>query len=211
MKKHFVVFLSLIFSVSSVAFAQTRTVTNRDLEKFRQKRLQAEQQYRENYEKMGFPSPDELERKRLEDQRDLIEFSQRLEVSRLQREAAQAAAENQAILARNQYLQSQLYNSGYPASGYYYGYSPYYGYGGFYNYYPNNGYYPNRGRGAYNQFFYDSSTFRQYNPGFFNLQFPPPRAPQRIYAPATRRIGSPVRSGSANTRITFGGGGIIRH
>ncbi len=39
MKKQIVVILGLIFSVSAVVFAQTKTVTNADLEKFRQKRL----------------------------------------------------------------------------------------------------------------------------------------------------------------------------
>lgn len=39
MKKQIAVLLSLIFSLSVVSIAQTKTVTNADLEKFRQKRL----------------------------------------------------------------------------------------------------------------------------------------------------------------------------
>lgn len=40
--------------------AQTPTVTNADLEKYREKRLAAERELRENYEELGFPSPEEL-------------------------------------------------------------------------------------------------------------------------------------------------------
>ena len=131
MKKITVLFLSFILSVSAVAFAQTKTVTNADLEKFRQKRLQNERSYRENYERLGFPSPAELDRKRIEDEQNLIEFSQQLEAQRLEREALQADAENQALLLQNQYLQSQNGYSNYDSGAYLYGggYLPFnYGY-----------------------------------------------------------------------------------
>lgn len=64
MKKRLLFILCLSFIAVGTSFAQTRTVTNRDLEKFRQKRVEAERDYRENYEKLGFPSPEELERRR---------------------------------------------------------------------------------------------------------------------------------------------------
>ncbi len=167
MKKQFVVLLGLIFSVSGVALAQTKTVTNADLEKFRQKRLQAEREYRQNYEKLGFPSPEEMEKNRIKDQENLIKFSRQLEIQRLEREAAQAEAENQALWMQNQYLQSLANNSEYQSGGYVTGYSPnYYGY---FNRYRTN---------------YRSGYFRNnYPSGFFNLQFPPPRPPQRIRPP----------------------------
>lgn len=169
MKKQFVVLLGLIFSVSGVALAQTKTVTNADLEKFRQKRLQAEREYRENYKKMGFPSPEELEQKRVRDQEELIEFSQRLEIRRLEREAAQAEAENQALWLQNQYLQSSGNNPVYYSGGYFTGYSPYYY--GYFNRYGN--------RGNFRSGYYSNS----YPTGFFNLQFPPPPSPPRIRPP----------------------------
>ena len=75
MKNKTAVFLSFILAFSFSAFAQTKTVTNADLEKFRQKRLQAEREYRENYERLGFPSPEELESKRIADEKELIEYS----------------------------------------------------------------------------------------------------------------------------------------
>ncbi len=132
MRKKTVFLLSLILSVAAVALAQTKTVTNADLEKFRQKRLQNERNYRENYARLGFPSPEELERRRVEDEKNLIEFSRQLETQRLERETLQAEAANQALFLQNQYLQSQGY-SNYNSGRYFYdGYSPYYYGSGYY-------------------------------------------------------------------------------
>ncbi|HEX8287085.1 MAG TPA: hypothetical protein VF556_03770 [Pyrinomonadaceae bacterium] len=68
MKKRLLFILVLSFFVLAPVSAQTRratkTVTNADLEKYRQKRLQSEREYRDNYEKLGFPSPEELQRQR---------------------------------------------------------------------------------------------------------------------------------------------------
>ena len=66
--------------------AQVRTVTNADLEKFRQKRLQAEQEYRDNYERWGFPSPEELDRQREQDRVDNEALAEKLRENRLERE-----------------------------------------------------------------------------------------------------------------------------
>ncbi len=49
----------LVFSLTVVGFAQTRTVTNATLSKFTEKRLAAERDYRDNYQRMGFPSPED--------------------------------------------------------------------------------------------------------------------------------------------------------
>lgn len=78
MKKRLLFILCLCFISASPAVAQTKTktVTNADLEKFRQKRLQNERDYRENYEKLNFPSPDDLarqrEQRRLENEETII-------------------------------------------------------------------------------------------------------------------------------------------
>ena len=167
MKKQIAVFLGLIFSLPVVAFAQTRTVTNSDLEKFRQKRLQAEREYRENYEKWGFPSPEELEARRIESRRELTELSARLEAERLEREALRAEAETDALRAQNDYLQSLVNDSqNYRSNGYIVSYLPY----GYYNYNPfyRSGYFPRRryGRGKYR-----------------NNQLPPIKPPRPIRAP----------------------------
>lgn len=144
MKKQIVVFLGLILTFSSVAFAQTKTVTNADLEKFRQKRLQAEREYRENYARLGFPSPEELEKKRAEDEQNLIEYSQQLEANRLEREAIQAETQNEILRLQNQYLQSQIENQSYDSGAYFSGgYVPFYN--GYYNRLPRRrGFYKNK-------------------------------------------------------------------
>jgi hypothetical protein len=125
MKKQIAVLLSLIFSLSIVSMAQTKTVTNADLEKFRQKRLQAERNYRENYERMGFPSPAELERRNEEDRIQREALSEKLRKERLERESIEAQEErNRAPERQNQYVQNnpdQYYQTG----GYYNNYLPY--------------------------------------------------------------------------------------
>jgi hypothetical protein len=86
MKKQTIFVLGFIFIFSGFVFAQTKTVTNADLEKFRQKRLKAEKDYRENYAEMGFPSPEELERQNAESRRRLNEFADQLREERITRE-----------------------------------------------------------------------------------------------------------------------------
>lgn len=75
----------LIAAVLQVS-AQQRTVTNQDLEKYRSARMLAEKDLRENYAKMGFPSPEELERQRIADAKALDVLSTRLRNERLERE-----------------------------------------------------------------------------------------------------------------------------
>lgn len=119
--------LFLLFFVLAVvplgAYAQTRTATNADLEKFRAERLEAERQYRQNYERLGLPSPEELERRRAESARERTELSARLRAERLQREqlaamAARAAAEpdGSVVIVENGGERSVVY--GYGVYGY---------------------------------------------------------------------------------------------
>lgn len=107
MKKRLLFILSIIIGISGFSFAQTKTVTNMDLEKFRQKRLQAEQDYRENYERLGFPSPEELDRRREQDRQELSQLSERLTNERMQRDAMQREDEY-----RKAQLEIMRYNSG---------------------------------------------------------------------------------------------------
>lgn len=104
MKKRILLVLSLILISSGFAAAQTakRTVTNADLEKFRQKREQAEADYRANYKKLGMPSPEELQKMEAERQVKMAEYSR------------QVTAENQQTanyyLAQANQLKSQIVN-----------------------------------------------------------------------------------------------------
>ncbi|MGI8638841.1 MAG: hypothetical protein ACR2MG_02665 [Pyrinomonadaceae bacterium] len=170
MKKRLLFILGLIFVAANLATAQTKTVTNADLEKFRQKRLQAERDYRENYEKLGFPSPEELERQRVQDRKELSELSARLEKENFEREKKQREdaywqAQNDASRSyNNQYNQGAYYGNGYYSSGYFGAY-PFYGFsGGYYNNYYNNRFGRNRG-------FRRGGNF--YNPIIPGTVFPP--------------------------------------
>ena len=120
MKERIVLVLSLILTVSGIVFAQqekaAKTVTNADLEKFRQKRLQAERDYRENYRKRGMPSPQELERIEAERQRGLDEFARRAQTRRaenadeIRQRAAALKNEMISLDAQIAYLRGQTSN-----------------------------------------------------------------------------------------------------
>ncbi|MEZ5344334.1 MAG: hypothetical protein R2681_02155 [Pyrinomonadaceae bacterium] len=85
---------AMVSMFSYAAFAQTKTITNLDLEKYKQARLNAERELRENYKELGFPSPEELEKQNEESRKALSELSQRLREERLAREAIEAERDN---------------------------------------------------------------------------------------------------------------------
>ncbi|MCB1025071.1 MAG: hypothetical protein KDB79_11810 [Acidobacteria bacterium] len=97
MKRRVLFVLGLVFVFSGLAIAQTKTITNFDLEKYKQKRLQAEKELRENYRELGFPSPKEMEKQNAESRKEMAELSQRLRAERLAREALQYEQENRVI------------------------------------------------------------------------------------------------------------------
>jgi hypothetical protein len=79
------VFIVILMGVS-YAGAQTLEITNADLEKFRAKRLAAEKELRENYAKLGFPSPEERERQAEKEEKARTELVDKLRADRLARE-----------------------------------------------------------------------------------------------------------------------------
>ena len=90
-----VVFVIIVAAVGVCGVAAQRTVTNADLDKYRIQREAAERDYRENYAKMGFPSPEELQRQleqsRLENERLMERWSQeRIELERAEAMRQQA-------------------------------------------------------------------------------------------------------------------------
>lgn len=154
MKKRLLFILCLFFVGSGAAAAQqrrqVRTITNQDLEKFRQTRLQAERDYRENYQKLGFPSPEELNRQREQDRKDRAELAGRIRREDLELEKIKNEAEFQQ--AQIDSLQSNRINQGYAYynNGGYYGSYPLLGYGvGYSNRYFNNGFRRNRFGGVF--------------------------------------------------------------
>ena len=80
--------LIVVFSTVLAAAAQraVRTVTNAELAKFRERRLSAEQEYRDNYERLGMPSPEELDAIRDRDMADRLMISEQLRQARLEKE-----------------------------------------------------------------------------------------------------------------------------
>lgn len=165
MKKRLLFILCLFFvgGSANLSNAQTKTVTNQDLEKFRQTRLQAEREYRENYAKLGFPSPDELEKRREQDGKDRAALAEQIRRENLERERLQNEADyRQAQLTA---LQNNSVNQGYAPAGYYNG--GYYG-GVFAGSYPLYGY---RGYGYGNRYFnypYRRNVFGVRG-GFYNV------------------------------------------
>jgi len=116
MKERILPVLSLILAATGFVFAQTgarKTITNADLEKFRQKRLQAEADYRANYKKLGMPSPEELEEREAERRRRNAEFTQQAETERAQNENYLLARANElktqisSVEAQIRYLRGQ--------------------------------------------------------------------------------------------------------
>ena len=147
MKKQILLILSLILGTTTFSFAQaTRTVTNNDLEKFRQKREQAEAEYRATYKERGLPSPEEIEQREAERQKDLADYAARARASQ-QREDEIRAQSNEFIMQNNYpgaekgsyYGQRPLYQGGQVSVPFLYN-----GYGGYYNGYYGSRYRRNR-------------------------------------------------------------------
>jgi hypothetical protein len=88
--------------VGAVMFtnAQTPTVTNAELEKYRAKRVAAEEELRQKYAEMGFPGPTELERQRNRDYWDKIELGEKLQAQRHEREKLEAERAERERLVR---------------------------------------------------------------------------------------------------------------
>ena len=114
MRRKVLFILCSIFITSGLAYSQTKTITNADLEKYRQKRLAAERDYEQNYDRMGFPSPEELQRQNEESQRDLIEYSEQLRAERVeddnsyQADADALRSQIASVEAQINYLRGEL-------------------------------------------------------------------------------------------------------
>lgn len=127
---------SMFFVLTTVisVTAQKKTITNADLEKYRQERLRAEKDYRENYEKLGFPSPEELAMRNEQSRIEALELADKLREEQLQREWIEVERDKL----------SQVYYAD-PESGVSFG-----GYGSpfFYNYGYGSSFGRHRGRGG---------------------------------------------------------------
>jgi hypothetical protein len=112
-----------------------RTITNADLDKYRVQREAADRDYRENYAKMGFPSPEELRRQLAEDRIANERLVERLSQDRIERERIASEAfrdqqmrESQTVTQPSPEYREYYYNGyGVYGYGYPYPYYPYYG------------------------------------------------------------------------------------
>jgi hypothetical protein len=93
-------FLVLLVVVPAFSQRAKRTVTNQDLEKYRQQRLKAERDYAENYAKMGFPSPEELQKQIEKSRVEREALAARLAAERIQREQIEAELAEAARLSQ---------------------------------------------------------------------------------------------------------------
>lgn len=119
------VILGVIFILATATFAQTRTVTNADLEKYRQARLKAEKDLEERYKEMGFPSPEELRKQAEKDRAEREALAKRLFEERTERERQQAVREAAARAADSvqyYYSDQDRYSPGYFQPYFYPGY-----------------------------------------------------------------------------------------
>lgn len=96
-----------------------KTVTNADLEKFRQSRTRAEADYRENYKQLGLISPEELEKLNQEDAKSREEFARKAREKQQQDQdywqsrARGLRSEIANVDAQIRYLRTQIiHNSG---------------------------------------------------------------------------------------------------
>ena len=85
MKQRVLFFLCVLVGYVGFAAAQSKTVTNADLEKFKQKRLQAEQGLKDYYAKLGL-SEEDIAKQEAADAKAREELSARLRASRLEQE-----------------------------------------------------------------------------------------------------------------------------
>lgn len=105
MKKLTLSFLATL--IATVAgYAQTPTITNNDLAKYRSERLKAEADLRENYAQLGFPSPDERARRDAESVKATAELASKLRAENLERERIEAAQRAQSQPAPIQIVQT---------------------------------------------------------------------------------------------------------
>jgi hypothetical protein len=113
-----------------------RTITNADLDKYRVQREAADRYYRENYEKMGFPSPEELKRQIEEDRIANERLIERWTQERIELQKAEAMRQQAAGATTVVTVPIPDYSGGNANQVIYDG--PFsYGYG--YPYYPNYG------------------------------------------------------------------------
>lgn len=181
---------SLIFALAMAASlaAQTRSVTNASLARYKDDRARAYQEYLENYERLGMPSPAEIERRKDESRTEMQELSQRLRSDNLERQrlAAELLMNARLTAAQSQPVQrvSAPYYDGSFYGGGFYG-DPYWAY--FYGS-------PIYGGGRHNRFGFRRPFFREGYVGGGQWWPTGPRTPSRPMIRTRRPVAQPTFS-----------------
>lgn len=126
MKHRFVFLIFVVLATFIVSFAQTKVVTNDDLEAYKQQRLSADREYRENYAKLGFSSPEEYDRRLTQSRVESEQLSAKLRNERLERERLDAQRQANEQAAAGYYQSIQPVRSYYSDPGYFWSYSTWY-------------------------------------------------------------------------------------
>ena len=119
----------MVFGCVGFADAQAKTVTNADLEKFKQKRIQAEEGLKNYYQKLGLTEED-VAKKQADENKAREELSARLRASRLEQERLEAEARQREAEANATPVTVIVEAQGGVNPGYYTYSSPYYRRGG---------------------------------------------------------------------------------
>ena len=122
MKQRLLFVFCLIFGIGGFVAAQGKLVTNADLERYKQDRLKAEREYRENYARLGLPSPEELDRRREQSRLETEQLSAKLRAERLERERLEAEQQANAQLAAAYYRTLQAGQEQYNEPSYFLSY-----------------------------------------------------------------------------------------
>lgn len=139
--------VGFILAAAIPFLAQTKVVTNATLEKYKQQRMAAEREYRENYERLGLPSPEELERRREQSRVETEALSAKLRAENMERERLVVQRETNERFAAGHYR-----NSAVPVDQVYREPNYFWSYGRRYRYPPRQTYYQQPGYFAGGQF-----------------------------------------------------------
>jgi hypothetical protein len=120
-----------LFTIVALAMAgslaaQTRSITNANLARYKDARVSADREYSENYERLGLPSPEEIDRRIKQRRIDITELAARLRAEDLERDrlAAQLAMNARrsvAHITQIAYEVPPFYDGFFTGGGFFYG------------------------------------------------------------------------------------------
>ena len=195
--------VGLIVASAIVGSGQVLTITNSTLERFQQKRLAGEREYKENYERLGFPSPEELNRQRDEDMNARIVLADQLRTARLEQQRIDLDSRRVDLDERRVNIEAARADSEIALNEYNSSYNNSYGNYGGYTYGNGYGY---RYGGGYNRFGFGYGRFGRFGTGYWG--YPSNRLEPLYNGGASRStpVGTYRGLGVQSPRFYFGTG-----